>query len=180
MLENERRPLPVVVAPLEAADLLAVARIDAASFDRTGARSVATAEAQLREELARPWARVRVARAIDDGRIAGYLVAWHVADELHVIHVATDPGERRRGVGRALLGELVEFGRAEDVAHVLLEVRRSNDAAIRLYREAGFRAVHVRRGYYPDHEDAIEMTLSFDPSTRDVVRKLDEVRLETI
>jgi len=180
MLANERRPLPVVIEPLDSADLPAVARIDAASFDRSGTRSVATAEAQLREELARPWARLRVARAITDGRIAGYLVAWHVADELHVIHVATDPAERRRGVGRALLGELIEFGRGKDVRLVLLEVRRSNDAAIRMYREAGFSAMSVRRGYYPDHEDAIEMVLTFDPSTRDVVKNRDEVRLEVI
>jgi ribosomal-protein-alanine N-acetyltransferase len=61
---------------------------------------------------------------------------------------------------------------------VLLEVRRSNAAAIALYRRVGFFAMGVRSRYYPDDEDAVEMVLMIDPETGAVVAHDDEVRLE--
>ena len=50
--------------------------------------------------------------------------------------------------------------------HVLLEVRRSNAAAIALYRALGFFAMGVRARYYPDDEDAVEMVLALRPEHR--------------
>jgi ribosomal-protein-alanine N-acetyltransferase len=45
----------------------------------------------------------------------------------------------------------------------LLEVRRSNDAAIALYRSAGFSENGVRRGYYSDNgEDAALMCVELE------------------
>ena len=139
-------------------------------------------EAQVRAELERPWARIWVARETEPGssgkRIAGYLVAWHVADELHVMNVATRADRRRRGVGRALVDSAVAYARARRVRHALLEVRRSNRPAISLYRSVGFFAMGVRTRYYADDEDAVEMVLLFDPTTGDIVAHADEIRLE--
>ncbi len=139
-------------------------------------------EAQVRAELERPWARIWVARETEPGtgtsRIAGYLVAWHVADELHVMNVATRADRRRRGIGRALVDAAVAYARARRVRHALLEVRRSNRAAIAMYRGIGFFAMGVRSKYYPDDEDAVEMVLLFDPNTGEIVQHDDEVRLE--
>jgi ribosomal-protein-alanine N-acetyltransferase len=134
-------------------------------------------EAQLRDEMARPWSRLWVARE-SGGAVAAYVVAWHVADELHVLNVATREDRRRRGVGRALMGEVVAYARRARVKHVLLEVRRSNAAAIALYRGARFFAMGVRARYYPDGEDAVEMVLMLDPETGEIVPHDDEVRLE--
>lgn len=131
----------------------------------------------LREEMQRPWSRLWVARE-EDGGVVAYLVAWHVADELHVLNVATRDDRRRRGFGRALMDEAVKYARARHVAHVLLEVRRSNRPAIALYRGVGFFAIGVRVRYYPDDEDAVEMVLALDPETGAVVPRADEVRLE--
>jgi len=75
----------------------------------------------------------------------------------------------------------VNFGvamRGRAVKHVLLEVRRSNVAAIALYRAFGFFAMGVRARYYPDDEDAVEMVLLLDPATGATVAHEDEVRLE--
>lgn len=139
-------------------------------------------EAQVRAELERPWARIWVARESDPGsgskRISGYLVAWHVADELHVMNVATRADRRRRGIGRALVDAAVAYARSRQVRHALLEVRRSNRPAISLYRSVGFFAMGVRTRYYPDDEDAVEMVLLFDPTTGDIVAHADEIRLE--
>jgi ribosomal-protein-alanine N-acetyltransferase len=134
-------------------------------------------EANLREEMRRPWSRLWVARE-EDRSVVAFAVAWHVADELHVLNVATHVERRRRGIGRAIMNELVSYGRRGRVRHVLLEVRRSNRPAIALYRRVGFFAMGVRARYYPDDEDAVEMVLSIDPETGAVVPHTDEVKLE--
>jgi ribosomal-protein-alanine N-acetyltransferase len=62
---------------------------------------------------------------------------------------------------------------------LLLEVRRSNIAAIRLYRGLGFSALGVRRGYYSDNgEDAVEMILGLDPETGRALPALDEIIID--
>lgn len=130
-------------------------------------------------ELARAWCRGFIARAAPDAPPIAFAIAWIVADEVHIIHVGTHPDARRRGAARALVDALVELGRAERARLLLLEVRRSNRAAIALYRSTGFRAIGVRRGYYGDDgEDAIEMMLTLDPVTGDVRRGPDEVAIE--
>jgi ribosomal-protein-alanine N-acetyltransferase len=135
-------------------------------------------EAHLRQELARPWSRLWVAREADDQPIA-FLISWHVADELHVLNVATRADRRRQGIARALLDEAVGYARTRGIRHVLLEVRRSNRPAIALYRGVGFFAMGVRARYYPDNEDAVEMVLMLDPDTGSVVAHADEVRLDS-
>lgn len=112
------------------------------------------------EELEKPWARVWVARDKQAAQAVGFLVAWHVVDEFHVLHVATSVEMRRRGVGSALVGEAVTYARTNDVRLCLLEVRQSNQAAIRLYEKFGFVVENVRPKYYADNdEDALEMWL---------------------
>jgi [ribosomal protein S18]-alanine N-acetyltransferase len=137
-------------------------------------------EGSLRDELGRSWSRTWVARegSGDAAEIVGFLSAWHVADELHVLNVTTRVDRRRRGIGRALMETAVAYGRAKRVRHVLLEARRSNHAALALYRSLGFFATGVRARYYPDDEDAVEMVLLFDPATGEVVLREDETKLD--
>lgn len=135
-------------------------------------------ERQVAEELERAWTRAWVARE-GAREVVGYVVTWHVADELHVMNVATRTDRRRRGIGRALMAAAVDYARENAVRHVLLEVRRSNVPAIALYRAFGFFAMGVRARYYPDDEDAVEMVLLLDPVTGQVVPHADEVRIES-
>ena len=75
----------------------------------------------------------------------------------HVMNVAVDPDERRRGVATALLERLYEEV-SDPEAQYTLEVRRSNTPAMALYERQGFRAAGVRRRYYHDNgEDAVVM-----------------------
>lgn len=115
-------------------------------------------EKQLREELDRAWARVRVARGPANA-VLGYILFWHVADEVHLLNVAVAPEARRSGIGRALVEDLLAYARAHEAAKVLLEVRASNDGAIALYEHLGFKRFNVRVRYYSDDEDGIEMLL---------------------
>jgi [ribosomal protein S18]-alanine N-acetyltransferase len=117
--------------------------------------------AELGREIALPW----VIRA-RSGLVVGFLLAWSVADELHLLELASHPEHRRRGFGRALLRALVAHARQHQKRLLLLEVRRSNRAAISLYESCGFQITGARRAYYPDTgEDALEMRITFDPST---------------
>jgi ribosomal-protein-alanine N-acetyltransferase len=92
-----------------------------------------------------------------DRRLVGYLICSRYETVWHVMNVAVAPEHRREGVASALLGEL--YVRVDDEqARYTLEVRRSNDVAIRLYEREGFRAAGLRRRYYQDNgEDALVM-----------------------
>ncbi len=88
-------------------------------------------------------------------RVLGFLVARRTApDEREILNVAVDPGERRKGVARALLE--AELRRRKN--HWFLEVRESNSCAIKLYQSVGFRVVSRREAYYTNPpEPAIVM-----------------------
>src|SRR5262249_25109113 len=107
------------------------------------------------------------------------LVAWHVADELHVLNVATAPSHQRRGIATALIREAIAYARAHHVRILFLEVRGSNRAALRLYRKLGFTAIGMRPKYYADNdEDAMEMVLALDPTTGSILPGRDEIRID--
>ncbi|MEI9954161.1 MAG: GNAT family N-acetyltransferase [Pseudomonadota bacterium] len=115
--------------------------------------------AELAREIALPW----VLRSPLSGEPVAFSLAWSVADELHLLDMASHPAHRRQGHARALLSELLSYARRERKRLLLLEVRQSNEPAILLYRSAGFETTGVRRGYYSDTgEDALEMRISFD------------------
>ena len=91
------------------------------------------------------------------GRVVGAFVGWIVLDELHILSIGADPGARRAGVGRALLGAAIAEARARGAVRALLEVGKKNAAAIALYRDFGFRVTRARTAYYPDGDDALEL-----------------------
>jgi ribosomal-protein-alanine N-acetyltransferase len=115
-------------------------------------------DSQLREELARPWSITRVAREAGIGVVA-FVIAWRVADELHVLQLGTRDDRRRRGIGRALMEHVLGDSRRLGIRYAFLEARRSNAPALGFYRSLGFSVGRIRKGYYSDGEDAIEMML---------------------
>jgi ribosomal-protein-alanine N-acetyltransferase len=135
------------IAPMTEADIGAVLAIDPDAREKN-----------LREELVRAWARVRVLRSAD--RVLGYVLFWHVTDEIHLLNVAVDASERRRGYGGRLVDEVIAYARTHQAAKVLLEARVSNAPALALYAQRGFEEIHRRKRYYDDGEDAIEMMLA--------------------
>lgn len=87
---------------------------------------------------------------------AGGLVLLRVAaDEAEVLTLAVAPDMRHRGVGRGLLEAALAGAAAQGAVSLFLEVARSNVAARTLYAAAGFAEAGLRRGYYPDGEDAL-------------------------
>lgn len=84
--------------------------------------------------------------------VAGYGVLSMGAGEAHVLNLCIEQALRRRGIGRALLFELLRHARDRGIRDAFLEVRRSNKGAIELYHEIGFECVGQRRGYYQSHD----------------------------
>jgi ribosomal-protein-alanine N-acetyltransferase len=85
-----------------------------------------------------------------DGRVIGFLVSRAVAaEEVEILNLAVAPEYRRRGIGRELLGALLEHVRGD----VFLEVRAANQSARKLYQSIGFQEVGSRESYYEDPLD---------------------------
>jgi ribosomal-protein-alanine N-acetyltransferase len=119
--------------------------------------------ASFRRELSLSFSRLMLAVADDPAAgpagIAGYLCRWLVAGEYHILNVAVHPDFRCHGVGTALMAGAVAESRARKASLMILEVRRSNLAARRLYRKFGFEERRLRRNYYGPGEDALVMEL---------------------
>jgi ribosomal-protein-alanine N-acetyltransferase len=146
----------------EAADLDAVAAIEAASFTNPWTREML--ERELRDSGA---ARVYALRR-PGGPIAAFCTCWFVLDELHVNTIAVDPPLRRGGLASQLMSELMRLAAAEGMRRILLEVRRSNEPAQRLYQRLGFTLAGMRRSYYTHPvEDALVLTRQLLPETPD-------------
>jgi len=142
----------IEIRRLELRDLGAIERIERVSYPTPWSRSM------FAGEIAKPSSVCLGAYDGDTDALAGYLIVSRYVDAWHVMNVAVDPGHRRQGIAGQLLTEL--FSRTGDDGHrgYTLEVRVSNDEAIRLYERLGFRSRGVRRGYYTDNrEDALIM-----------------------
>ncbi len=95
----------------------------------------------------------------DDALIAHGVMSV-AAGESHILNLCVHPESQNMGLGRDMLDHLLEIARHHRAEMVFLEVRPSNEAAIRLYTAAGFDEVGVRRNYYPaesGREDALIM-----------------------
>lgn len=130
-------------------DLGALRRLETACFDKD-------AWPLLDLIAVLTWPEVIRLKAVDAGEMIGFIagdprssdgVAW-------ISTIAVDPRWQRRGVGRALLRACeaqIELPRMK------LTVRVSNQGAIALYEQEGYRMVDLWRGYYNDGEDGLVM-----------------------
>lgn len=128
------------------------------------------AEAAARLEaicFSHPWSAKAFAQCAADENVC-YLMAWegeklvgncgvrNIAGDGEITNVAVDPACRRQRVGTELMNKLLETGRSMGIEAFTLEVRASNQAAIRLYESFGFLLEGTRRNFYEDpREDAL-------------------------
>jgi len=98
--------------------------------------------------------------AKDEAGIAGFLVARSLVQEAEILNFAVRADERRRGIGTALLIEALNWSRSVGAEKAILEVRASNESAVKFYERHGFRTVGRRPKYYTDPiEDALLLSL---------------------
>ena len=116
-----------------------------------------------------PWSRQLFAKeldrregamlvAVDGAAVVGFIACAGQGDSWHILNVTVDAGHRRRGIGGMLVDGVISALDGRPYDRFTLEVRVSNDAAIRLYRARGFVDCGVRPRYYSDNqEDALIM-----------------------
>jgi ribosomal-protein-alanine N-acetyltransferase len=141
---------PMVERLVDANDLDGVLEIEHASFYHPTTRE------WYESELQRPDVCFVFVIRTREVPVAGFCAFWRVVDQIHINNLAIRPGLRNRGLGRTLLEGVLAEAERLGATHATLEVRRSNNAARRLYEAAGFRLAGVRASYYTHPiEDAL-------------------------
>lgn len=92
-------------------------------------------------------------KLIFDDRVIGYITAKKILNEYEICNIAVEESAKRKGVATKLLSNLIN---ENDFEKIHLEVRRSNEKAIKLYEKLGFVVNGVRKNYYKT-EDALLM-----------------------
>ena len=123
-------------------DLDGVLEVEATSFNNPSTRS------WYENELQRPDVCFIYVIRTAEHAVAGFCAFWKVLDQIHINNLAIRPELRNQGLARRLLQKVLEDAAALGAPHATLEVRRSNERALRLYQQAGFRLAGVRTAYY--------------------------------
>ena len=140
----------VKIRELELDDLGAIETIEVRAYPTPWSRSM------FASELAKPTSICL--GAFEGDQLVGYTINSRYVDAWHVMNVAVDPERQGRGVATALLQRLFELTAGDERRGYTLEVRVSNEGAIKLYERLGFESRGIRRGYYTDNrEDALIM-----------------------
>jgi len=146
------------IVPMDKGHLKAVHRLEVANF------SAPWSMAMLETELYNDLASYLVAEG-EDGTVLGYAGVHVVLDEGHITNVCVGETFRRQGVGRELLKVYLRYGDAH-LATLDLEVRQSNEAAVKLYEGLGFEIAGRRPNYYTEpSEDGYIMRKLWDRGT---------------
>ena len=145
------------IRPLSYADLPQVIAIERRTFTTPWSLAMFVLELSKSSGLC-------LAATDRDGELLGYLICSRFDTVWHLMNIAVDPSQRRRGIGSALLEQMIE--RAGPDKEYTLEVRPSNAHAITLYERLGFRAAGRRPRYYRDNgEDALIMWRTLETAT---------------
>ena len=130
----------MIIRTMQKGDVAAVAALEAQIF------SMPWSAAGFADTLPREDVIFLVAYEQDE--LLGYVGIYCTLDEGEITNVAVAPAARRRGIARALLTELKQQLACRNVARIVLEVRVSNEPAIRLYEQMGFSVLGVRKNFY--------------------------------
>lgn len=92
--------------------------------------------------------------AIYKEEIIGYISFSHIFD-IEIESIIVKSSYQRQGIGTLLLKYVFNFSKENKINNVFLEVRKSNLAAISLYKKMGFKIISIRKKYYENTEDAL-------------------------
>ena len=131
-------------------DLDGVLAIEDASFNNPTTRE------WYEGELQRPEVCFIYVLRTPEYRVAAFCALWLVVDQVHINNLAVLPELRGRGLGIQLLEAVIVEAAHLGATLLTLEVRASNQPALRLYARAGFERTGLRKNYYTNPiEDAL-------------------------
>lgn len=135
----------------------------------------------MSQVLRSPGAFARLARQAD-GAPVGFALARHAGDEVELISLGVPPARRGRGIGGALLRDVIALAQQAGAVRMVLEVAETNDVARRLYAAAGFRAVGRRPDYYQRANSvpvaALTLAREMRASPRAETEKTEEIEVK--
>ena len=119
--------------------------------------------AQFKEEFAGIPTTRFMSVAETDNQIVGYCGVFLPAPgvEADVLTVAVLPDFRRQGIAREFMRQIEEWAKERGASALMLEVEKSNSAAIELYKSLGYLQISVRMDYYGPGQDAFVMRKEF-------------------
>lgn len=117
-------------------------------------------EGHFYQELRKPYSRVLVLTDDEtDSVVLGYIVYWMQVEGVSLHNLAVDPKWRGLGLARRMLQIMINETVRDEIPKILLEVRETNRAAIKLYQSVGFKATHTRQKFYKNGDAAVVMEL---------------------
>lgn len=138
------------ICPLEEKYIDSILYIENISFSDPWSRD------SMEKELINEFARYVVIKK--ENAVIGYGGMWLILDEGHITNIAVLPEYRGMGIGKIIVQSLIDICKNENIVALTLEVRKSNEPAIKLYSKFDFIAEGIRKAYYSNnHEDAIIM-----------------------
>lgn len=112
--------------------------------------------------------------------IIGLGCFWAILEEAHITLLAIHPDYQRQGLGKLLLYKLLEEAVQRQLERATLEVRISNQSAISLYQQFGFRVAGERKNYYPQTGESALILWRSDLQTPAFQQQLTTWREEII
>lgn len=112
----------------------------------------------------------------EDNRCIGYMGIWKIVNEAHITNLSIHPDFQHQKLAHRLLLTSIKECYREKVKFITLEVRASNERAIKLYERFGFKSLGVRKKYYQDNnEDALIMWSEniFDKNYKELYYKIE-------
>ncbi len=147
-----------------------IANITLRLAHRGDAQAIATLSRDLIERgLGWSWTARRVMRSIADtdtnvlvaldgvGRLQGFAVMRYGDDDAHLLLLAVQQAQGRRGIGSTLMGWLEAAALVAGVRRVFLEAREANGPARAFYHRLGYREIELLPGYYQGREDSVRL-----------------------
>ncbi len=103
--------------------------------------------------------------AENDGVIVGYIMCrieygfsnfkrFSLIRKGHIVSLAVLEEHRKNGLGKSLISSAVEALKFKGCNEVYLEVRATNEEAVKIYKQLGFKITSILKGYYRDNEKA--------------------------
>lgn len=86
---------------------------------------------------------------LDPEILWAYCILFPALDELHLLNITVSPQLRRLGIGIKMMHAIEGVAAQQNMPRIILEVRPSNEAALKLYQALGYEQIGMRKNYYP-------------------------------
>lgn len=112
-----------------------------------------------------PWSKYTFAAGLqnkfslvicEQASLVGYLIVSNVLDETEIEDICIRPEYRQRGIASLLIDRFIQNTLKTEIRHTFLEVAKTNQYAISLYKKNGFEPVGLRKDYYKIGENTID------------------------